>query len=924
LLAVIMDGVSVGVVGRSAEFRAIADFLGSVNDQPAGLLVEGEAGIGKTTLWLAALEQARQRGFHVLSARAWEAESVLAYGTVTDLLGDVDAEILAGLPAVQRVAVDRVLLHDVGGGPLTDQQVVAAALMTVVATLASQAPVLIAIDDVQRLDPSSRAVVSFVARRLRGRVCLIATARTEPDRESVLSWLQLGTPDGISRMNVGPLSLGGVHELLSARLGRAFPRPTMVRIADVSGGNPFYAIEIGRAIDGQKDRPDADLPHTLADLVRFRTRRLNADANNVLLAASCVANPTVDMLARATGTSIERTTELLEDAENHGAVVIDGNRVHYSHPLLAHGVYADAAPARRRQMHRALADVVTQPELKARHLALAASSKDPELLQALDDAAKAAIVRGAPAAAAELLDLAIKLGGDTPSRRIRSAGHHLRAGDTERAHAVLEPALEQLPAGAQRALALNLLAGLWVYRRSFSEASRALKRALGDAEDNPLMLTQTLLMLSFAQANSGEYEEALRNSVEAVKHAESMGIPVMTSQAVADWQVLSALCGHGFDESSLQRALDLEDLDIDVPIPFRAHSAAAQVLSWAGRLDEAREHVDILRRRCMERGADTDMLFVSVWGTLIDVWRADFTEGAHAAADAIERAEQIGGDHGLVIALTVRGLVAAYTGHEVEARADAHAAIEAADRFGAPLLAEWPRMTLGFLDVSVGDHERALDDLRPLIADFGRLCSMEIIKAWFIPDAVEAMVAVGRLGEAEPMVAALESHGSRLDRTWMLAIGARCRAMLMAAQGDVDGAERVVRKAIAEHARLPMPFERARTLLLLGQLQRRKRQKQGAAATLGEALQVFQELGTPLWAARVSAELERTNVTPMRTLELTPSERRVAELAAEGLTNRDVAGKLFVSTKTVEANLTQIYRKLGIHSRAELGRLMSR
>jgi DNA-binding CsgD family transcriptional regulator len=924
LLAVIMDGVSVGVVGRSAEFRAIADFLGSVNDQPAGLLVEGEAGIGKTTLWLAALEQARQRGFHVLSARAWEAESVLAYGTVTDLLGDVDAEILAGLPAVQRVAVDRVLLHDVGGGPLTDQQVVAAALMTVVATLASQAPVLIAIDDVQWLDPSSRAVVSFVARRLRGRVCLIATARTEPDRESVLSWLQLGTPDGISRMNVGPLSLGGVHELLSARLGRAFPRPTMVRIADVSGGNPFYAIEIGRAIDGQKDRPDADLPHTLADLVRFRTRRLNADANNVLLAASCVANPTVDMLARATGTSIERTTELLEDAENHGAVVIDGNRVHYSHPLLAHGVYADAAPARRRQMHRALADVVTQPELKARHLALAASSKDPELLQALDDAAKAAFVRGAPAAAAELLDLAIKLGGDTPSRRIRSAGHHLRAGDTERAHAVLEPALEQLPAGAQRALALNLLAGLWVYRRSFGEASDALKRALGDAEDNPLMLTQTLLMLSFAQANSGEYEEALRNSVEAVKHAESMAIPVMTSQAVADWQVLSALCGHGFDESSLQRALDLEDLDIDVPIPFRAHSAAAQVLSWAGRLDEARQHVDILRRRCVERGADTDMLFVSVWGTLIDVWRADFTEGAHAAADAIERAEQIGGDHGLVIALTVRGLVAAYTGHEVEARADAHAAIEAADRFGAPLLAEWPRMTLGFLDVSVGDHERALDDLRPLIADFGRLCSMEIIKAWFVPDAVEAMVAVGRLDEAEPMVAALESHGSRLDRTWMLAIGARCRAMLMAAQGDVDGAERMVRKAIAEHARLPMPFERARTLLLLGQLQRRKRQKQGAAATLGEALQVFQELGTPLWGARVSAELERTNVTPMRTLELTPSERRVAELAAEGLTNRDVAGKLFVSTKTVEANLTQIYRKLGIHSRAELGRLMSR
>jgi DNA-binding CsgD family transcriptional regulator len=912
-----------GVVARSAEFRAIADFLGSVNDRPKGLLVEGEAGIGKTTLWLAALEQARLRGFHVVSARAWEAESVLAYGMVTDLLRDVDAGVLAGLPDVQRVAVDRVLMGDVSGGPLTDQQVVAAALMTIVEALASEAPVLIAIDDVQWLDPSSQAVVSFVARRLRGRACLIATERSEPDRESALSWLQLGTPDGINRIKVGPLSLGGVHELLSARLARAFPRPTVVRIADVSGGNPFYALEIARAIDGQSTTADGDLPRTLADLVRIRIGRLDTDAANVLLAAACVANPTVDMLARATSTSVERTTELLEAAELNGAVAIDGNRVHYSHPLLAHGVYTDAAPARRRQMHRALADVVTQPELKARHLALAASSKSPELLQALDDAAKAANARGAPAAAAELLDLAIKLGGDKPSRRIRSAGHHLRAGDTDRAHDVLVPALDQLPPGAQRALALNLLAGLCVYRRSFGEAADTLKRALGDAEGNPLMLAQTLLMLSFAQANSGEYEEALRNSVEAVKHAESVGIPVMISQALADWQVLSALCGQGFDESSLRRALELDDLDVDVPIPFRAHSAAAQVLSWAGRLDEARDHVQILRRRCVERGADTDMLFVDVWSTLIDVWRADFTEAAHSAADAIERAEQIGGDHGLVIALTVRGLVAAYTGGEQQARADAHAAIEAADRFGAPLLAEWPRMTLGFLDVSVGDHKRALDDLHPLIANFDRLCSMEIIKAWFIPDAVEAMVAVGRLDEAEPMVATLERHAGRLDRTWMLAIGARCRGMLLAAQGDVEGAERMVRKALAEHARLPMPFERARTLLLLGQLQRRQRQKQGAAATLGEALQVFQELATPLWAARVRAELERTNVSPIRSLELTPSERRVAELAASGLTNRDVAAKLFVSAKTVETNLTQVYRKLGIHSRAELGRLMS-
>jgi DNA-binding NarL/FixJ family response regulator len=911
-------------VGRSAEFRAIADFIASVSDQPTGLLIEGDAGIGKTTLWLAALAQAAERGFHVLSARAWEAESVMAYGAVADLLSEVDIGVVAGLPEVQRVAVDRVMLRGVGAGPPTDQHVVAAALMTIVDTLASDAPVVIAIDDVQWLDPTSRAVVSFVARRLRGRSCLLVTARSEPGQPSVLSWLQLGAPDGIHGLHVGPLSLGGVHELVSERLGRALPRPTIVRIADVSGGNPFYALEIAQAIDGRHAKSDAELPHTLADLVRIRTGHLDADAAKVLLAAACVADPTVEMLASAADISVDRTIELLDGAATDGTVVIEGNRVRYSHPLLAHGVYADAPPARRRQVHRALADVVEQPELKARHLALAASSTDPELLRALNDAAKAASDRGAPAAAAELLDLAIKLGGDTPGRRFRSAGYHFRAGDIDRARAMLEPSLEQQPPGMKRAIALNLLAGLWVYQRSFADAADVLKRAVDEAEGNPVVLAQTLLMLSFAQANSGEYEEALRNAVEALNHAEAVGLPVMISQALADWQVLSALNGQGFDEASVHRALALEDPDVDVPIPFRGHSTAAQVFAWAGRLDEAREHVRALRRQCTDRGADTDLLFVAVWETLIDVWRGEFAAAARTAADAVERAEQIGGDHSLVIALTVRGLVHAYTGREQKARDDAQAAIEAADRFGAPLLTDWPRITLGFLDVSVGDYEQALVDLRPLIAGFDRLRSLEIIKAAFIPDAVEAMAALGRLEEAEPMVAALERDGRRLDRTWMLAVGARCRAMLWAADGDVDAAENALRQAMAEHERLPMPFERARTQLLLGQLLRRKRQKQAAAAALSDAMGVFQELGTPLWAERARAELERTKVSPARDLELTPSEQRVAELAASGMTNRDVAAKLFVSTKTVEANLTQIYRKLGIRSRAELGRVMSR
>jgi DNA-binding NarL/FixJ family response regulator len=184
------------------------------------------------------------------------------------------------------------------------------------------------------------------------------------------------------------------------------------------------------------------------------------------------------------------------------------------------------------------------------------------------------------------------------------------------------------------------------------------------------------------------------------------------------------------------------------------------------------------------------------------------------------------------------------------------------------------------------------------------------------------MISLGRSDEAEPLIEALERNGQRLDRPWMLAIGARCRGMWLSAQGDVEAATRKVQEAMAEHDRLPMPFERARTQLLLGQLQRRQRQKESSRASLREALQAFNAMGAQLWANRADAELARAEAVPTHDLALTPSERRVAELAASGMTNKDVAAALFISRKTVEANLARIYRKLGIKTRAELGRII--
>ena len=232
---------------------------------------------------------------------------------------------------------------------------------------------------------------------------------------------------------------------------------------------------------------------------------------------------------------------------------------------------------------------------------------------------------------------------------------------------------------------------------------------------------------------------------------------------------------------------------------------------------------------------------------------------------------------------------------------------------------------LAFLEISLGNHQAAVTALEPLVAALEAApdCT-EIVHASFVPDAVEAFVRLGRIAEAEWLVDTLQRNGKRLDRPWMLAVGARCRGMVLAAGGDLEGAVESAEQAMAHHDRLPMPFERARIQLLLGQLQRRQRRREAATSTLREALATFDRLDTPLWAQRARASLAHADIISSRAGPLTAAEQRVAELAASGMTNRDVAAALFISVKTVEVNLTRIYRKLDIHSRAELGRRIDR
>jgi DNA-binding CsgD family transcriptional regulator len=895
--------------------------LASAASEPSALLIEGEPGIGKTTLWLAALELARDKGFLVLSARAAAAESVLAYTALADLLDGVPASAWADLPEPQRAAVDQVLLR-ADNGSSTDQRAVAAAFLSVVECLSADGPLLVAIDDLQWIDPSSMHVVAFASRRLTGPVGILGSVRTDGGGGA---WLQMPRPDALNRIQLHPLGIHDLHAAVSARLRRPFSRPTMGRIHEVSGGNPFYAIELARAIADGAPGVETTLPRTLADVVRNRINGLDPDVHEALLAASCLPSPTVELVSSATISDDERLIELLENAETKGIIAIDGNQIHFAHPLLARGVYTEAAPGQRRTMHRRLADIVDEPELRARHLALAATSGDEVTLGALDTAAESARTRGAPAAAAELVDLAISLGGDTVERRLRSALYHFDAGDQERAHTVLEETIEQLAPGDLRAEALSRLAVVRLYGDGFFEGARLLQRALSEVRfDSPLRV-QILITLAYSLLNSNQPRASVEMAEEAVAQAERLNQPHLLGLALGMRVILRFLCGEGFDEVNLDRAVALEDPDIFTPLVFRPSVQRALLLEWTGRPEESHHVLDAVRRRCLEKGEEGELVFIAQHVVLSSIWRGDFVEAGLVAEDAMERARQLGGDTPLFLANGMRAKLAAYAGREADARQAAEEAIEIGRRTGAFRLVERVVAALGFLEVSLGRYEAAMATMEPLVTSFDPASTpTELPNAAFLTDAIEALIQVGRGAEAEPLIDALERNGEHQDRAWMIAVGGRGRSMLLAARGDLHGAGAIAARAMAEHDRLPMPFERARTLLLLGQLQRRQRKKESASASLQEALDIFERLHVPLWADRARAELVRANVGPRQSGQLTPSEQRVAELAASGMKNRDVATALFISPKTVEANLARIYRKLGIKSRAELGRHMSR
>jgi DNA-binding CsgD family transcriptional regulator len=475
------------------------------------------------------------------------------------------------------------------------------------------------------------------------------------------------------------------------------------------------------------------------------------------------------------------------------------------------------------------------------------------------------------------------------------------------------------PPGAARAPALVLLGQVRYHQHSFPDATRLFAQAREEAAGDRRLLGLIEAQLTFALVSAGDLQGAAAHATRALELLEESGPPAVLAEALALSATVDVLCGRRLDEDKLARALALEDPDRLVVAASRPTLQAGFGLLFVGRLAEARVHLLATRARLLERGQDSEWPYAGIYLAWIECLRGDLIAAHGYAREAHEAAEGVGSDPGRGLTLAVCAVVDAYRGQAEAVRAEAAEALVLLRQAGWPVQEPWVWSAVGLLELSLGDPAAAARAYEPLARLVEAAGAVPAPLSAVLPDEIEALVALGELRRAERLLEILEANGRSSGLAWPLATAARCRGLLLAAQGETDGALRALEEALSHHAGLEMPLERARTLLVRGQVQRRQRHKRAARDSLAQALELFERSGAALWAKRAREELGRVGVRPRAPQGLTGAERRVAELAASGLTNQEVAAAAFMSRKTVEANLTRIYRKLGIRSRAELG-----
>jgi DNA-binding CsgD family transcriptional regulator/tetratricopeptide (TPR) repeat protein len=913
------------LIGRSSELARFPPFLDSLTVGAAALVLEGEPGIGKTSLWSAGVTAGRERGYQVLSYRAAEAEMQLPFVALGDLLGGLPGELLAPLPAPQRRALDVAMLRADAQGTAIERRAVSLAVVGVLQALAAAAPVVIALDDMQWIDASSSAALQFAVRRLAdARVGLLGT---QLGRRGAVALADVLPNERVERVEIAALGVDSLGRLVFERLGLPLARPALLQLYRVSAGNPFLALEIARALQRREvtlvPGQPFPVPQNLRELVRDRLEHLPADARETGVVVAALAQPTVERVETALAAAGARAAGLSE-ALAAGIVEIENGRVRFTHPLLGSIMYSETSATRRRELHAQLALAVDDVEERARHLALAATGPDPTVAAALDDAALQALRRGAPEAAADLYEQAARL---TPPderapryRRSIDAGEaRKRAGDVPAARATFESAAEEAPDRGARTHALTRLGSMLLFDwqpEGLAASLATYERAKAEAGSESELMCAIELDLAWLYHFRGERIPSAGHARRAIELAEETGNRERLARALLAAAMMEGRGGNEEARGLLERAFSLEDHVRNHPFADRPQFVHALFLAGDGRLDEARAILGAEYRRALDAGDEGSLPTVLEHITLFEGRAGNWDDAERYARDMYEKTER--GRSAPHYHSRSYAWILALRGRVDEARVAAHQGLELADAAGIGPVFGGHRAVLGFIALSTGDARGCADILEPTSA----LLTPEIPEnGWFrfLADDVEAQLALGEIEQAGTLVERLaERRGVLLDSAWARTATERCRALVLAAEGDEEGAFEAFDGAHREHEHMQEPFELARTLLAHGRAARRFKRRRKSREHLTVARSLFARLGSPRWVDRADEELRRIGGRPTRAPGLTATEERVAQLAAIGRTNREIAATLFLSVNTVQAYLKRIYRELGIRSRTEL------
>jgi DNA-binding CsgD family transcriptional regulator/tetratricopeptide (TPR) repeat protein len=895
------DDRQAGVLLGRADELARLDELAT---RGGAIAIVGSPGVGKTAL----LRAVAPAGVRVIDVTAAESEVALPWTGLAAVLEPL-LGYEAGLAPAARGALRGALALE--QQTVADSARVLHAAVALLAAAGADERLLLRVDDVQWLDPSSRQAIAFIARRA-----------ADVGIAAIAVWSLRGEPfepwPGVSVLSIG--ELGRTDALALAR--RAGVAPAVAEsLVDAVGGNALALIEAPAQLrPAERDGRDA-LPTALpvgARLEMAYARRLEAlppATREALLVAALSGDGATAPLAAALG-----GLDVLAPAEDAGMIAVDARGLSFAHPIARTAVDRAAAPSARRAAHRALAAAVSGPQ-RAWHLAAAAQAPDERLAAELETLGYDAVQRGAPATAATALARAADLSPDRDraiGRTVAAAAMAITAGSPARAKALLDPVLADARDPRLRA-DVQLLRGMAIQQSGSPMAAFSLLEAEAEqvvAHDRARAAgLLTLAGVALVAHGSMDRLAALAERTLALAPPEAELVP-----AVLHASALAALGEHTRARTLLwRRHTALRALDPTGP-GHEILAVAALVHLWMEDYEDAERLLVWLVETCRERGAIVALAFPLAVLASLHLRRGSLAEAARLSDEAVGLGEDAVGSFLHSVTLTTAAFVAANLGQGEACVRHAEEARALGLRLDLTSTLACAEQALGFLALGTGDAPTAVVHLERAREHTQRFGSRDPSFLYTHADLAEAYARTGRTADAAATTDELAAGAAATGGAWAAAATARCRLLV---EGD-DSLDGHLAAALAAHARLAQPFELARTHLCAGERLRRARRRTDSRAHLSAAHATFAALGTEQWAARAAHELRAAGVRRGERAAgeevLTAREREVCALVAGGATNREAATALYMSPRTVEHHLRMAYRKLGVRSRTEMTR----